>query len=69
MNFGMGYGLTSGVTPLGPRGCFWAGLGSLVLLDQDLGITIAYTPNKMQFVPGSTRGANIARAAVEAALS
>jgi CubicO group peptidase (beta-lactamase class C family) len=68
MNFGMGYGLASSVTPLGPRGCFWAGLGSLVILDQDLGITIAYTPNKMQFVPGSTRGANIARAAVEAAL-
>ena len=68
VNFGMGYGLASSVTPLGPRGCFWAGLGSLVLMDQDLGITIAYTPNKMQFVPGSTRGANIARAAVEAAL-
>jgi CubicO group peptidase (beta-lactamase class C family) len=68
VNFGMGYGLASSVTPLGPRGCFWAGLGSLVLLDQDLGITIAYTPNKMQFVPGSTRGANIARAAIGAAL-
>ena len=67
-NFGMGYGLASSVTPLGPHGCFWAGLGSLVIMDQDFGITIAYTPNKMQFVPGSTRGANIARAAVEAAL-
>jgi CubicO group peptidase (beta-lactamase class C family) len=67
-NFGMGYGLASSVTPLGPHGCFWAGLGSLVLMDQDLGITIAYTPNKMQFVPGSTRGANIARAAIESAL-
>jgi CubicO group peptidase (beta-lactamase class C family) len=66
-HFGMGYGLASSVTPLGPHGCFWAGLGSLVVMDQDLGITIAYTPNKMQFVPGSTRGANIARAAVEAA--
>jgi CubicO group peptidase (beta-lactamase class C family) len=68
MNFGMGYGLSSSVTPLGPHGCYWAGLGSLVIMDQDFGITIAYTPNKMQFVPGSTRGANIARAAVEAAL-
>ncbi|MGA7835576.1 MAG: serine hydrolase domain-containing protein [Acidimicrobiales bacterium] len=67
-HFGMGYGLASSVTPLGPRGCFWAGLGSLVVMDQDFDITIAYTPNKMQFVPGSTRGANIARAAVEAAL-
>jgi CubicO group peptidase (beta-lactamase class C family) len=66
-HFGMGYGLASSVTPLGPHGCFWAGLGSLVVMDQDLGITIAYTPNKMQFVPGSTRGANIARAAVGAA--
>jgi hypothetical protein len=37
-------------------------------MDQDFGLTIAYTPNKMQFVPGSTRGAAIARAAVEAAL-
>jgi hypothetical protein len=38
-------------------------------MDQDIGITIAYTPNKMQIVPGSTRGANIARAATLAAFS
>jgi len=68
-NFGMGYALASSVTPLGPRGCFWAGLGSLIIIDQDLGITIAYTPNKMQIVPGSTRGVNISRTAIEAALS
>ena len=68
-HFGMGYGLASSVTPLGPHSCFWAGLGSLVIMDQDIGITIAYTPNKMQIVPGSTRGANIARAATLAAFS
>ena len=68
-NFGMGYGLASSVTPLGPHGCFWAGLGSLIIIDQDLGLTIAYTPNKMQIVPGSTRGVNISRTAVVAALS
>ena len=68
-HFGMGYGLASSVTPLGPRGCYWAGLGSLIIMDQDLGLTIAYTPNKMQIVPGGTRGANIARAATESVFS
>ena len=68
-HFGMGYGLASSLTPVGPRSCYWAGLGSLIIADQDLGITIGYTPNKMQIVPGGTRGALIARAAIEAALS
>jgi CubicO group peptidase (beta-lactamase class C family) len=68
-HFGMGYGLASSLTPVGPRTCYWAGLGSLIIMDQDLGITIGYTPNKMQIVPGGTRGALIARAVIEAALS
>jgi len=54
-----GLRLASSVTPLGPHGCFWAGLGSLVLMDQDLGITIAYTPNKCSSSRAARRGATL----------
>jgi len=64
-HFGMGYGLATSLVPLGPHTAYWAGLGSLVIIDQDLGLTVAYTPNKMQIVPGSTKGATITRVALE----
>ena len=36
--FGMGYGLSSGMMPIGPRACFWGGYGgSLIVMDQDAG--------------------------------
>jgi CubicO group peptidase (beta-lactamase class C family) len=64
-HFGMGYGLATSLVPLGPHTAYWAGLGSLIIIDQDLGLTIAYTPNKMQLVPGSARGARVLRVAME----
>jgi CubicO group peptidase (beta-lactamase class C family) len=62
IHFGMGYGLASSTTPLGPRGCFWGGYGgSLILMDQDAQLTVAYVMNKMESgLTGDLRGANLA---------
>jgi CubicO group peptidase (beta-lactamase class C family) len=66
MRFGMGYGLSSETMPLGPRTCFWGGYGgSLIIMDQEAGITVAYTMNRMESgLVGDTRGADIVMAAV-----
>jgi CubicO group peptidase (beta-lactamase class C family) len=71
VNFGLGYGLASSAVPLGPRACYWGGFGgSLIIMDQDLGLTVAYMMNKMQIgLVGDTRGPAIAFAAAMAALS
>jgi CubicO group peptidase (beta-lactamase class C family) len=71
VNFGLGYGLASTDVPLGPRGCYWGGYGgSIIIMDQDVGLTVAYMMNKMQFgLVGDTRGPAIALAAAMAALS
>lgn len=72
-HFGMGYGLASASTPLGPRACYWGGYGGSVIImdqDQDQRLTIAHMMNRM---PGSlsadARGTNIALHAVVAAMS
>ncbi len=64
--FGMGYGLTSEMMPIGPRACFWGGYGgSLVVIDQDADITVCYAMNRMESgLQGDLRGANIVMAAV-----
>ena len=66
MRFGMGYGLSSETMPLGPRTCFWGGYGgSLIIMDQESGITVAYMMNRMESgLVGDTRGAGIVMAAV-----
>ena len=66
MRFGMGYGLSSETMPLGPRTCFWGGYGgSLIIMDQDAGITVAYMMNRMESgLVGDSRGANIVMAAL-----
>ncbi|UIX28806.1 serine hydrolase domain-containing protein [Streptomyces sp. GQFP] len=47
MRWGMGYGLHSGQLP-NPRTCFWGGWGgSLVLVDMDARLTVAYVMNRM----------------------
>jgi CubicO group peptidase (beta-lactamase class C family) len=67
LRFGMGYGLTSKDTPLGPnpRTIFWGGWGgSLVIIDMDARLVIAYVMNKMgEGTVGDFRGAAIALAA------
>jgi CubicO group peptidase (beta-lactamase class C family) len=61
-HFGMGYGLSSSSVPIGPRTCYWGGLGgSLVVMDQETGLTIAYMMNLMRgSVTGDMRGATLA---------
>jgi CubicO group peptidase (beta-lactamase class C family) len=69
--FGMGYGLANDVMPLGDRACFWGGYGgSLIIMDQDAELTVAYMMNKMESgLVGDTRGATIALTAAMAAAS
>jgi CubicO group peptidase (beta-lactamase class C family) len=71
MHFGAGYGLNSETFPLGPRACAWGGFGgSVIIMDQDSGLTISYMMNKMQVgLIGDTRGSEIAFAAVVGAMS
>jgi CubicO group peptidase (beta-lactamase class C family) len=61
IRFGMGYGLGSAEMPLGPRACYWGGYGgSLVVLDQDADLVVAYVMNRMESgVVGDSRGATI----------
>ncbi|WP_079054433.1 serine hydrolase domain-containing protein [Streptomyces graminilatus] len=47
MRWGMGYGLDSGTMP-NPRTCFWGGWGgSMVLVDLDARMSVAYVMNRM----------------------
>jgi CubicO group peptidase (beta-lactamase class C family) len=71
LTFGLGYGLASPDVPLGPRGCYWGGYGgSVIIMDQDLDLTVAYMMNKMQMgLVGDTRGADISLVAAMAAMS
>jgi hypothetical protein len=70
-HFGMGYGLASSLMPLGPRACYWGGYGgSVIIMDQETNLTIAYMMNRMDSVlTGDVRGVNVALAATMAALS
>ena len=56
---------------IGPRTCFWGGFGgSLIIMDQDLELTVAYVMNKMNIgLVGDTRGAAFALLAAIAAMS
>lgn len=69
LRFGMGYGLSSETMPIGPEACFWGGYGgSLVVMDQASGLTVAYVMNRMEAgIVGDARGASILQAAVTAA--
>jgi CubicO group peptidase (beta-lactamase class C family) len=71
IRFGMGYGLGNETMPLGPRTCFWGGWGgSIVVVDQDLRLTVAYVMNRMEAgLVGDSRGIGIVQAAVVAALT
>ncbi|MBE4738668.1 MULTISPECIES: EstA family serine hydrolase [Streptomyces] len=66
MRYGMGYGLNGGQLP-NPRTCFWGGWGgSLVVVDLDARMTVAYMMNKMiDGGLGDERGFMILAAAYE----
>ncbi len=63
--FGMGYGLSSEMMPIGPRSCFWGGYGgSLIVMDLETQLTICYVMNRMEGgLEGDLRGATILFAA------
>jgi CubicO group peptidase (beta-lactamase class C family) len=71
IRFGIGYGLTSKDMPIGPNPgtCFWGGWGgSLVIVDMDARLVMAYVMNKMgEGTLGDLRGASIAAAVFNAA--
>jgi CubicO group peptidase (beta-lactamase class C family) len=68
LRFGMGFGLSGDLMPIGPRACFWGGWGgSLVIIDLDTRICITYVMNRMESgLVGDLRGAGIALAAFAA---
>jgi len=66
LRLGMGYGLNTGPRPMtpNPRSCFWGGAGgSLVVVDMDLHLVVAYAMNQMAGgTLGDARAARILRA-------
>lgn len=66
--FGMGYGLSTELMPIGPRACFWGGYGgSVVVMDQETRLTVCYVMNRMEGgLMGDVRGADIVLAAAVA---
>ncbi len=64
--FGMGYGLSSSMVPIGPRSCYWGGYGgSLIIMDLETRLTVCYVMNRMDSgLMGDVRGFSIALAAV-----
>ena len=67
--FGMGYGISSDLMPLGPNKhtCFWGGYGgSLVFVDQDARLCLSYVMNRMESgLVGDMRGMSLVMAAYQ----
>jgi CubicO group peptidase (beta-lactamase class C family) len=72
MRFGVGYGLPSAEMPVSSdaRACFWGGWGgSIIAIDLDAHLTVAYMMNKMGGgLVGDERGIGLVLAA-QAALA
>ena len=69
MRVGMGYGLPSPAMPLSPnaRTCYWGGRGgSLVVVDLDARMAVAYVMNQMLVTLKDTRAASVVSAAYAA---
>ena len=66
--FGMGYGLSHELMPIGPRACYWGGYGgSLIVMDLEARLTVCYVMNRMETgLQGDFRGATIMLAAAAA---
>lgn len=73
MTFGMGYGISSDLTPLGPNKhtAYWGGYGgSVVLIDQDARLCVSYVMNRMEpGLVGDPRGMALVMAAYQAVFS
>ena len=71
--FGLGYGINSDLMPLSPNPntCFWGGYGgSLVLVDQDARMCMAFVMNRMeQGLMGDQRGFSLAVATYQALMA
>lgn len=69
LRFGIGYGLSSELVPLGARSAFWGGWGgSMVVVDLDTSMTFAYVMNRMASgLVGDERGSGLLLAAAGAA--
>lgn len=67
IRFGMGYGLTSDVMPMGPNEhiAYWGGWGgSTVVVDQDARLCVSYVMNRMEAdLLGDRRGFSLLQAA------
>ena len=67
LRFGMGYGLTSDLLPMGPNEhiAYWGGWGgSTIVVDQDAHLCLSYVMNKMfTGLLGDTRGFSLLQAA------
>jgi CubicO group peptidase (beta-lactamase class C family) len=67
VRIGLGFGLNGDELPISPnpRACFWGGWGgSLVVIDMDARMVVAYAMNRMgEGTVGDERGANIVAAA------
>jgi CubicO group peptidase (beta-lactamase class C family) len=68
LRFGLGFALSGGPVPEGPRICAWGGWGgSVVVVDFDRRLCVAYVMNKMASgLVGDARGAGLVQAALEA---
>jgi hypothetical protein len=57
VSFARGSGLASGDVPVSARTCYWAGWGgSLIMIDQNLDLTISYAMIEMKDRLDDTRG-------------
>jgi CubicO group peptidase (beta-lactamase class C family) len=68
VRFGMGFGLSGELVPIGPRACYWGGWGgSLVIIHLGSKAVVTYVMNRMEAgLVGDLRGASIAAAAFAA---
>lgn len=70
MRFGMGYGLSSEVMPMGPNEhiAYWGGWGgSTVVVDQDARLCVSYVMNRMEAdLLGDMRGFSVLQAVYDA---
>ena len=71
IRFGLGYGLSGDLMPMGPEVCFWGGYGgSVVLIDMASGLCVSYVMNRMEGnLTGDARGTSIILAAAVSAAS